>query len=206
MKRHLPLLLLLLFTVNLFSQTLAKNSKKTLYLPIVTSMNFQAIATPFHNAENNFRNPGFSIGTELNYTKKNLTFQSINFGYFFNKYNGNAAYLNSQFIYRPKIYKALHLEIKFGPGLIDLFLPTQPYTLINGNWEKSSDHGNLAITVNTGIGLWLKPNIASNNIISPFVQYDIMGITRYNKSIPVLPTTLINFGCRIDLHQNKKST
>jgi len=202
MKYYCPLFFLLLLN-NAFGQNTGAEIQKTT-IPIVTSINFQAIATPFHNLENNLRNPGLRIGSEFHLSKKRNTFQTINLGFYNNKYNGGAVYASSEFMYRPKIYRTLQLELKFGLGIIDVFLPTQPYVMNQGKWEKAKDNGNWNITVNTGFGFVYKPKKSSTRNLSPFIQYDIMGIVGYNKSIPVLPTTFLNMGCRFEINNAKK--
>jgi hypothetical protein len=205
MKKLLPLLFLISFKA--FSQQSETTDSALMKLPIIVSANFQTIATPFHNLKNNFRNLGIKIGTEISYNKKRNILQSFNIGYYRNRLNGDGLYINSEFIYRPKIYKPIRMEIKLGPGLADVFLPTQPYEPDgNGNWRKATNYGKLALQVHGSIGIWYQ-SIAINKIrISPFLQYEIVGIIGYNKSIPVLPTTMINIGCRINFKRIKYKT
>ena len=199
-------LLIVLFFISFkaFSQKSEATDRFLMNLPFIASVNFQTIATPFHNIKNNSRNLGIKIGTEMTYNKKRDILQSFNIGYYRNRLNGDGLYINSEFIYRPKIVKPVHMEIKLGPGLADVFLPTQPYEPDgNGNWSKATNFGKLAVQVHGGLGIWYQ-SIATNKIkISPFLQYEIVGIIAYNKSIPVLPTTLINIGCRINFNHIK---
>ena len=193
-------LLIILFFISFkaFSQQSETTDPFLIKLPFIVSVNFQTIATPFHNIKNNFRNPGIKIGTEMTYNKKRSILQSFNIGYYRNRLNGDGLYINSEFIYRPKIVKPIRLEIKLGPGLADTFLPTQPYEPDgNGNWYKATNYGKLALQVHGGLGIWYQSIAVNKMKISPFLQYEIVGIIAYNKSIPVLPTTMINIGCRI---------
>jgi hypothetical protein len=202
MKKLLPLLILISFKA--FGLQSGATDSALMKLPIIVSVNFQTIATPFHNLNNNFRNCGIKIGTEIAYNKNGNLLQSFNIGYYRNRLNGDGLYVNSEFIYRPKIYKPIHIEIKLGPGVADVFLPTQPYEPDgNGNWHKASNYGKLALQVHGSLGIWYQ-SIAINKIrLSPFIQYEIVGIISYNKSIPVLPTTAINIGCRINFKRIK---
>jgi hypothetical protein len=202
MKSILPLLTLISFGA--FSQQSYSTDHASIKLPIIASVNFQTIATPFHNLQNNFRNLGIKIGTEIAYNNKSNVLQSFNMGYYRNHLNGDGLYINSEFIYRPKIYKSIRMEFKLGPGLADIFLPTQPYKPDgNGNWYKANNYGTLALQVHGSIGIWYESLILNNIRLSPFLQYEIIGIADYNESIPVLPTTAINVGSRINIKSVK---
>lgn len=197
--------LLILVSIGAYGQRSGNTETTALKLPIIASVNFQTIATPFQDFENNFRNIGIKLGTEVPYNRARNLLQSFNIGYYRNRLNGDGLYINSEFVYRPKIFNPISLEIKLGPGLANVFLPTQPYEPDGeGNWRKVPNHGKLALQVHGSLGIWYQAIDLNKIRLSPFIQYEIVGIVGYNRSIPALPTTLINAGFRINFKRIKQ--
>ncbi|QNF35504.1 hypothetical protein HUW51_23370 [Adhaeribacter swui] len=166
--------------------------------PLVVSVNFNAVSTPFHKPGNNLKNLGLRVGTELPYNKKGNLFQTVNVGYYRNRLNGDGIYLNSEFGYRPNLYKGFGPEFKLGPGFANIYLPTKPLeTDGKGNWKQATNTGKTAFQVHGSLGLQYHNLTRSQVDVSPFVQYEIVGVAGYNKTIPLLPTSFIHAGCRL---------
>jgi hypothetical protein len=167
-------------------------------LPLVVTLNFNAISTPFHKMKNNFKNVGVRVGTEVGWNSSGNLYQSFNVGYYRNRLNGDGLYINSEFIYRPVVYNHLRMEFKIGPGLADIFLPSQPYQPDgHGNWKKASNPGKPAFQIHTGIGICYEDFMVNHTRVSSFLQYEMVGVVNYNQSVPVLPTSYIHAGSRI---------
>ncbi|PSR52254.1 hypothetical protein AHMF7605_01310 [Adhaeribacter arboris] len=171
-----------------------QRSKK---LPLIISFNFNSLATPFHKLGNNFRNGGVRIGTELPYNRKGNLFQTINIGYYRNRLNGDGIYLNSELGYRPNVFKGFGPEFRLGPGFANIYLPTKPLEPDGkGNWQRAINKGKTAFQVHGSVGIQYQSRKLDHIQCSPFLQYEVVGVAGYNKSIPVLPTTFIHLGSR----------
>ena len=168
------------------------------HLPLTVSLNFNAISTPFKKLTNNFRNVGIKIGTEVSWNKRGNLLQSLNIGYYRNKLNGDGIYVNSEFIYRPELYKGMRVEFKLGPGISEVFLPTVPWVSDGkGNWKKAANTTPLTFQLHASTGLYYQEFKIQDVKISPFVQYEMVGVLNYGNSIPVLPTSFIHVGSRV---------
>jgi hypothetical protein len=167
-------------------------------LPLVISLNFNAISTPFHKLQNNFRNIGIRIGTEIALNRKQNLLQSLNFCYYRNRQNGDGIFINSEFTFRPEIFKGANIEFKIGPGVAQLFFPSP--TLVpdgSGGWKKQGMSSKTTFQVHTGFGVGYSGFKLGTTEVSPFLNYEIVGLAGYNRTIPVLPTSFIQTGTRL---------
>ncbi len=158
-------------------------------------ISFHAVSTPLHKPGNNFRNLGFKVGAELPWNSKDNLRQSLEFGYYFNRFNGRSVYFHSDFVYRPKIAKDLRADFRLGTGLGYILHPTQSYTQKNGEWVKDGK-GKLFVQVHGAFGLSYNNIRGSSFNASPFLQYEVMAITGYSRGITVMPTSFIHIGSR----------
>lgn len=161
----------------------------------MVGISFHAVSTPMSKPGNNFRNLGFKMGMELPWNDKDNLRQSVELGYYFNKFNGRSVYVHTDLVYRPKIAEGLHADIHLGPGLGYLLHPSQGMKIENGTWTKTTS-ARLFGQVHTSLGLSYDDIRISLTKASPFVQYELIGIVGYNTGIPVFPNSFIHFGSK----------
>jgi len=100
----------------LFTAILAKaqhNSTSTKYyrnFPIIVTLQFQNLASPFHDLNGNFSNPGLMLGTEVSYSGRQNWVQQCYAGFYFNKNAGNGIMVFTQTVYRPAIFNIFTLR------------------------------------------------------------------------------------------------
>ncbi len=158
-------------------------------------ISFHAISTPLHKPANNFRNLGLKVGAEIPWNAKDNLRQSLELGYYFNRFNGKSLYLHSDFVYRPRIAKDLRADLRLGPGLGYVWHPVESWKQSNGEWEVDRS-GKLFPQVHGAFGLSYNNIRLSDWAASPFVQYEVMAITGYNRGISVMPNSFIHVGSR----------
>lgn len=161
----------------------------------LVGISFHAVSTPLHKPGNNFRNLGFKVGAELPWNQKDNLRQSVELGYYFNRFNGRSIYAHSDFVYRPRIAKDLRADFRLGPGLGYVLHPGDTWKQKDGEWVTDRS-GKLFVQVHGAFGLSYN-NIRIKDVdASPFVQYEVMAITGYNRGITILPTSIIHLGSR----------
>ncbi|MGE0770454.1 MAG: hypothetical protein AB7K37_01995 [Cyclobacteriaceae bacterium] len=164
--------------------------------PVFTvGVSFHAVSTPLSKPGNNFRNFGFKLGIELPWNKRGNLRQSVEAGYYFNRFNGRSLYVHSDFAYRPGIAEGLRVNIHLGPGLAYLLRPSQGMKIENGKWMATTSP-RFFPQVHASISLSYDDLRVSNPLASPFVQYELMGIIGYNTGIPVFPNSFIHVGSK----------
>jgi hypothetical protein len=161
----------------------------------LVGISFHAISTPLHKPGNNFRNLGFKIGAELPWNQRDNLRQSVELGYYFNKFNGRSVYLHSDFVYRPRIAKDLRADFRLGPGLAYLWHAVPAWEQKDGVWT-SSHAGKFFAQVHGAFGLSYNNINVKSLQASPFIQYEVMSITGYNRGISVMPNSFIHLGSR----------
>jgi len=160
--------------------------------PLVITLQFHSLALPFRNMDTNFRNVGVGIGTEL---PIDGWIQSVSAMWYRNRTVGNGLMLFTQAVWRPGIGSDGFGEIKGGIGYAYVQRPVESYRQVNGEWTSAGKKGKgmLAIPVGTSIGY---STLFNGTLVSPFVSYQFVVLSGYNKSIPVLPHTILEFGSR----------
>lgn len=161
----------------------------------LVGVSFHAISTPFHKMGNNFRNLGFKVGAELPWNQRDNLRQSIEVGYYFNRFNGRSLYAHSDLVYRPRLVKDLRAEIRLGPGVGYVWHPVPAWTQKNGEWV-SSHGGKFLPQIHGALGLCYDPINIKSWQASPFIQYELMALVGYNRGIPAMPNSFIHMGSR----------
>lgn len=190
--RKLLLLFLLLPGIGLAQEKSATGLSAASFL---VGISFHAISTPLHKPGNNFRNLGFKVGAELPWNAKDNLRQSLEVGYYFNRFNGRSVYVHSDFVYRPRIAKDLRADLRLGPGLGYVLHPVESWKQKNGEWVADRS-GKLFPQVHGAFGLSYNNIRLSDLAASPFVQYEVMAITGYNRGISIMPNSFIHVGSR----------
>lgn len=164
--------------------------------PIVLSVQFHAFTLPFHDMKANFSNVGFGIGTEASFGGSNRWVQQINAVWYHNKAMGNGLLFYTQTAWRPPVGADGFTEVKAGVGYLCSFRPVDSYKQVNGQWVSAGHHGKGMLTIPLGISAGYN-TVSNGKLVSPFLSYQFLLATGYNKSIPIVPETLIQAGVRV---------
>jgi hypothetical protein len=165
-------------------------------LPLIVSISFHAVSTPFKKIQNNFKNVGIRIGTEFQLNGKGNLLQSLQLGYYRNRFTGNGLYVNSEFIYRPSITGNTQLDFRVGPGIMRTFNAMPGLKQGNdGRWfsERSSK---TLLQLSGSAGIDYDYTRAGSLKISPTIQYEVGALLGYAPDFPVLPFSFIHMGSK----------
>ena len=164
----------------------------------LVGISFHAVSTPLHKPANNFRNLGFKMGAEIPWNQRDNLRQSFELGYYANRFNGKSWYAHSDFVYRPRLAKDLRADLRLGPGISYLFHPVDTWKQTNGEWV-STRGGKWFAQLHGAFGVSYNNIQLSQVAVSPFLQYEVMAIAGYNRSIPAFPNSFIHMGSRFTL-------
>lgn len=187
--------LLLLLFLPFLSHAQEKSPTGFAGASFLVGVSFHAVSTPLHKPGNNFRNLGFKVGAEMPWNQRDNLRQSVELGYYFNRFNGRSVYIHSDFVYRPRIAEDLRADLRLGPGLGYIVHPGDSWTQKNGEWI-ASHGGKFFPQIHGAFGLSYNNISIKHFDASPFVQYEVMAITGYNRGISIMPNSLIHFGSR----------
>jgi hypothetical protein len=166
--------------------------------PIIVSIQFHSLNLPFKKLKSNFSNMGIGIGTEVSYNGGQSWVQQFNVCWYRNKNIGNGLSVNTQTVWRPTIADNVYSELKIGVGYHYCFRPVESFKPLNGEWLPVHTKGKGMLAIITGVSLGYS-RYSSDTYVSPFVSYQWLLLKGYNKSVPVVPETLIQIGSRIHL-------
>jgi len=164
--------------------------------PVILSIQFHSLSLPFKHLGSNFSNVGFGIGTEVSFNGKQDWVQQFNFVWYRNKNTGNGILLNTQTVWRPTIVDNFYSEVKAGVGYNYSFRPVESFKPTRGGWQSVGQKGKGMLALMTGVSAGYN-NYSATTYVSPFVSYQFLVLKGYNKSIPIVPETLIQVGSRI---------
>lgn len=164
--------------------------------PLVVTIQFHAFSLPFRDIKSNFKNIGIGLGTEVSLNGQANLAQQVNVVWYHNKVMGNGLFFYTQSAWRPTIKSEIFAEVKVGAGYLYSFRPSNSYKQINGDWVSVGRKGKMMFTIPVGISIG-DHNYSSGTQVSPFVGYQFMLVNGYNKSIPLVPETLVQVGSRV---------
>lgn len=170
--------------------------------PILISLQFQNLASPFHDLKGNFSNIGLLVGTEVSFNGKQNWVQQFQTGFFFNKNAGNGLMLLTQTVYRPTVFQHFYPEIKAGIGWQRIYHPVDSYEFQNGNWE-SIPGGKSQLIVPLGISIGYN-DYKEGIYLSPYISYQVIPALNYNDVIPLNFYSLVQVGTRIHFNYDSK--
>jgi hypothetical protein len=176
----------------------AQDKKSYRNYPIVLTAQFHSLTMPFKNIASNFSNVGFGIGTEISHNGGHNWAQQISAIWYRNKQAGNGLLFYTQTAWRPTVVSGIYTEVKAGIGYLYSFRPVDSYKPVNGNWEPVQHKGKGMLVFPVGVSIGYN-KYKPGTYFSPFVSYQFLIVSGYNKSIPVVPETLIQVGSRIHL-------
>jgi hypothetical protein len=164
--------------------------------PIILTIQFHSLSLPFKNLKSNFAHIGFGIGTEVSFNGKQNLVQQLTAMWYRNKQVGNGLLFYTQSAWRPTIATDAYTEFKFGAGYLYSFRPVESYKQVNGEWVSVGHRGRGMFTVPVGASIGYNAK-TSSGYVSPFLSYQFLIVNGYNKSVPILPMTLIQAGTRV---------
>jgi hypothetical protein len=164
--------------------------------PLVLTLQFHSLAMPFTNLRANFSNLGIGVGTEVSYNGRQSFTQQVQAVWYRNRTVGNGLLLFTQPSWRPAVYKNVFAELKGGIGYLYSFRPVKSFKQVNGDWVSTGHKGKGMLTIPVGVSLGYN-SVRENRSIAPFVSYQFMLMSGYNKSIPIVPQTFVQVGSRI---------
>lgn len=164
--------------------------------PIIISLQFHAFTLPFRDLKANFSNIGIGLGTEVSLNQKGNWVQQLSAVWYHNKAMGNGLLFYSQLVWRPMLGSNVYSEAKLGVGYLISSRPVKSYKQVEGEWVSAGHRGKGMFTVPVGVSLGYS-NYSSGAYVSPFASYQFLLVSGYNKSIPIVPETLVQVGSRV---------
>lgn len=194
--KAISLYLLLALSASIVLQAQPEPSKGYRSFPLIVMVQFHNLSMPFKDMKSNFSNIGFGVGTEFSYNGKSNWVQQFNATWHHNKTVGNGIMLYSQAAWRPNIASGIYSEIKAGAGYMYSFRPVESYEQVNGKWQSVGNKGKGMLALPLGISVGYQ-SYSEKTYISPFISYQFLLLSGYNKSVPLVPESLIQIGSRI---------
>lgn len=175
----------------------SEGAKQYKNFPLVIMLQFHAFSVPFRDLKSNFKNIGVGIGTEVSLNGQDNLAQQFNVVWYHNKAMGNGLFFYTQSAWRPTIKSEVFAEAKMGMGYLYSFRPTESFHQVDGEWVSVGHKGKMMFTVPVGISVGDRNYTSSGIQVSPFASYQFLLVNGYNKSIPLVPETLVQMGTRI---------
>jgi hypothetical protein len=164
--------------------------------PLTVTVQFNALTLPFRDLRTNFSNMGIGLGTEISLNGKQNWVQQFTAGWQRNRYTGNGLFLYTQSAWRPFIFNQFYTEVKAGIGYKYNYRPAPALQPANNGWEKNGYAGKGMLIVPVGISAGYS-QYSRSLYLSPFISYQLFLLKSYNKSVPVVPETMLQLGSRI---------
>jgi len=164
--------------------------------PVIITIQFHSLALPFKDFKSNFSNVGFGLGTEVSFNGKRDWVQQFSIALNRNQNIGNGLLFSTQAVWRPTIADQFYGEIKAGVGYTYCYRPVESYRPKNGNWISVGNKGKGMLTLLGGVSAGYD-NYTTSTYLSPFISYQFMVLKGYNKSIPIVPETMLQVGSRV---------
>jgi hypothetical protein len=196
MKRHIAsTIIAVLFWSELNAQN-ESNAEQYRNFPLVVTLQFHSFALPFHDMRSNFSNIGLGIGTEISLNGMNSAAQQVSAVWYRNKQIGNGLLFYTQTSWRPTVASNLYTELKGGLGYLYAFRPVESHRQVNGKWISVGHKGKGLLTIPIAVSIGYN-EASPKTYLSPFFTYQFLVVKDYNKSIPIVPETLLQVGSRI---------
>jgi len=164
--------------------------------PVIVSLQFHSISMPFKNFGSNFSNIGIGLGTEVSYNGRQNWVQQFMLSWRRNAPVGNSMLIYTQTIWRPAVVNNFYTELKAGIGYDYSYRPTRSFKQENGKWVSTGHRGKGMLAIPIGVGAGYN-KYSSETYFSPFANYQLVILKNYNKSIPLVPETILETGTRI---------
>lgn len=180
------------------------NSRLNQYhnFPLVLGVQFHSLSPPFKNLKQNFRNVGFTLGSEISLGNTHKWAQSFQLGWYRNKNAGNGFMVYTQSVYRPYLLGNLFGEVKAGFGWLRSAHPSNGLKPVNGNWATVGKAGKGMLMIPAGVSLGYNA-YGNGTYVVPTVSYQVFISGVYNQSYPFMWNSLLQAGTRVHLNSNK---
>ncbi|MFZ6011812.1 MAG: hypothetical protein ACOYXT_15830 [Bacteroidota bacterium] len=182
------------FSISLFAQQ--EPARRNRDFPIVVMLQFHSFSLPFRDLKSNFSNIGLGLGTEISYNNKQNWVQQVSMAWYRNKVMGNGLLLYTQAAWRPAIASDFFAEVKVGAGYLISCRPVESFKQLNGQWTSVGHRGKALFNLPVGISVGYNSEISATPV-SPALTNQLLIVRNYNKSIPMVPETLVQAGVRI---------
>ncbi|TAI48697.1 hypothetical protein [Flagellimonas allohymeniacidonis] len=193
MKSVFILVLCVLFALTSRSQSPGNDNHRN--FPLIISIEFHSLSMPFKNKKL-FSNIGIGIGTEVSHNGNRNWVQQFKVSWYGNRNVGGGLLVHSQAVWRPDIVSDAFGELKLGAGYLFAKRPKDSYKPTDKGWKNVGKKGKGMFVLPAGIGFGYD-NFDQKTYISPYANYQFIIATKYNKSIPIVPFTLLEVGTRI---------
>ncbi len=203
MKKKIPSMLLLLLAFQLLqAQKTTGRLGQYHNFPLVLGVQFHSLSHPFKNLKQNFKNVGFTLGSEISLGNTHKWAQTFQVGWYRNKATGNGFMVYTQSVYRPYLVGNVFGEVKAGFGWLKSARPSDGLASHNGNWMTVGKAGKGMLMIPAGVSLGYN-NYSNGTYIAPTISYQVFVSGIYNKSFPVMLNSLLQAQTRI--HLNNKN-
>jgi hypothetical protein len=194
-KQFLGLMMGCCLSFSLAGQTDAPERYRN--FPIVVTLQFHSLSLPFRDLKSNFSNIGLGLGTEVSLNGRHNWAQQFNVVWYRNKAVGNGWFFYTQSAWRPTIESGVFTELKIGAGYLLASRPVESYKQVDGSWVSVGRRGKGMFALPAGFSVGYH-DFSPATYVSPFASYQLLVVKDYNKSIPLVPETLIQLGARIN--------
>ncbi len=178
----------------------ASSAKKQ--FPLEMSFINHAVTMPFAAIVLKPIHPGFNLGTEYAYAQGRWGrfFQSLQAGYYYNKYNAKALFLLTGAGFRYRLPFGLLGDAGLGVGYLHSFHPTEVFAQdASGEYARIRDTGKPAFVAFMSLGLGMDLSNLTGWPVCLFVRYQPYIQTPYSPTSSIFPQALFHFGVRVQL-------
>jgi hypothetical protein len=166
--------------------------------PVVLSVQFHSLSSPFKDLKTNFKNIGFGVGTEIALGSTHNWAQQFQLSWYRNQRAGNGILLYTQSAWRPTIVSNMYAGIKLGFGLTYTFRPVESYKQNYGEWTAAGHKGKWLFTVPLGLTIGYH-KFSEQTYFAPFISYQLLLNSNYARGVPVMTNSIIEAGSSIHL-------
>lgn len=206
MKKHIAFVLLTLFLLS-FSFAQEKQHISEGKFPLIVSFIKHSTNYFFKGAITDPLHPGFLMGTEFTYAKGKLgkIYQTLNSGYFYDKYVAKGLMFFSEFGYRYTMKFGLFVDALIGGGYLRYWHPQEIFALNSaGSYERVKDKGRGAAMISTAMGFGYSFSEKLGWPIDFFLRYQLFIQTSYSKESSLRPHQLVHIGIRYKFNRVQK--
>jgi hypothetical protein len=147
--------------------------------------------------------PGIRAGTEFYYGAGGRSgfFQNISLTYYFHRTFHHSFTLSTQFGYRYMHRSGFFTDLSLGTGYMYLLLNQQVYKpKSNGEFTPVKQAGLHRLISSLALSAGHKISL-SGRTFYPYLKYEIMGESPFNKDTPLVPHILLQSGVIFPMHQ-----
>lgn len=166
--------------------------------PIIFSLQFHALSLPLKDLKSNFSHVGVGLGTEISFNGKHNWAQQFQAVWYPNKEIGQGWLFSTQSAWRPYLVRPVYGEIKLGAGYLWSSRPVDSFRQVEGRWQSVGHRGKGMFTIPLGITIGYQ-DYSPKTFVAPYASYQLLLVTKYNASVPLVPQTLLQLGSKIHL-------